>query len=390
MTGERVWDAVVVGGGPAGAATAARLADRGHAVLLLDRAEFPRPKPCGECLNPAAVRALADLGVLERVRAAGGVRLDGWQLHPVRGPSFRGTFPAAAPGLMIARTTLDPVLLDHARQSGAEVRMGVRVADVLRDGERVTGVRTSEGEIHARLVVGADGLRSVVVRRLGLLRRTPRLRKVALAAHVHGLPPLEGRGTMHLLPHGCLGVAEVAPGVANVVLVVEGEEAAGVAGNREAYFDAALRGVPALAGARRAEPVRATGPFDWPTRRAVAPGALLVGDAAGYYDPFTGQGIFRALRGAEMASDTADAALRRDDLSAAALAPYERARRGAFAPGERVQRLIEHALARPRFFAAVAGRFARRPALADALVAVTGDIRPVRSLLAPRVLAEWI
>jgi menaquinone-9 beta-reductase len=384
------WDVVIVGGGPAGSALAARLAGCGHAVLLLDRAEFPRPKPCGECLNPAAVRALARLGVLDRVREAGGVGLDGWEVHPVRGHSFRGTFPADAPGLAIARTVLDPILLDHARASAAEVRMGVRVADLLQEGDRTVGVRTAEGEIRARLVVGADGLRSVVVRRLGLLRRAPRLRKVALAAHVSGVPSLGRRGAMFLLPHGCVGVAEVAPGVANVVVVVEGEEAARVAGARDAYFDGALRRFTPLAEARRAEPVRATGPFDWPTRRAIAPGALVVGDAAGYYDPFTGQGIFRALQGAELAAATVDAALRRDDLSAAALAPYERARRHAFAPGERVQRLIEGFVSRPHLFAAVAGRFARRPALADALVAVTGDIRPVRSLLAPRVLAEWI
>jgi menaquinone-9 beta-reductase len=390
VSGGPGWDVVVVGGGPAGSVTGARLARYGHRVLLLDRARFPRPKPCGECLNPAAIRELDRLGVLEQVHAAGAARIAGWRVHPSLGPAFEGTFPDAEFGLGVSRAVLDDLLLGYARGCGVEVRQGVRVADLLREGGRVAGVRTRSREIRARLVVGADGLRSVVVRRLNLLKRAPRLRKLALAAHVRGAGELVGRGAMFVLPDGCVGVADVGDGTANVVVVAHGAEAERVAGDRDGYFDRAVAGIDLLAAARRIDRVLATGPFDWPTRRAVADGALLVGDAAGYYDPFTGQGIFRALRGADLAAAAIDDALRRDDVSAAALAPYERARRRAFAPGERLQRVIETATSCPRLFGAVAGRFARRPALADALVAVTGDVKPFRSLLAPRLLAQWI
>jgi flavin-dependent dehydrogenase len=118
----------------------------------------------------------------------------------------------------------------------------------------------------------------------------------------------------------------------------------------------------------------------------VADGAVLVGDAAGYYDPFTGQGIFRALRGAELAAEAVGAALRRGDASAAALAGYERERRRAFGAGERMQRLVEAFVARPRALAVVSRRLGRRPELADALIRVTGDLDPVRSLLHPALL----
>jgi flavin-dependent dehydrogenase len=270
------------------------------------------------------------------------------------------------------------------------VRTGAHVVDVVREGGRVMGVRMATGEeIRARLVVGADGLRSVVVRRLDLLRRAPRLRKVALTAHVAGVDAAgRGWGELRALGRGCVGIAEVGGGRSNVTVVVAGDEARDVAGDPAGFFDDALNRF-GFADARRVDEVLTTGPFDFPVRRAIADGALLVGDAAGYYDPFTGQGIFRALRGAELAARTADAALRAGDLSAAALAPYERARRRAFGPGERVQHLVEAFVSRPALLRLVSRRFRRRPALGDAIIRVTGDVRPARSLFHPGILAGF-
>jgi flavin-dependent dehydrogenase len=386
-------EVVIVGAGPAGSAAAARLADAGHDVLLLDRTHFPRRKPCGECVNPAAVAALRALGAWDAVAAAGPARLDGWRIDAGAGHAFCGAFPSATHGVALPRAVLDAILLRHAVSRGAEARTGVRVLDLLRDGGRVVGVRVSgedgEREIGARLVIGADGLRSVVVRRLDLLRRAPRLRKLALTAHVTGFDGDAHRGELHARGRGCVGIADVGGGVANVTVVVAGDEAKAVGGDPAGYFDRALAdyGFPRMT---RIDDVLATGPFDFPVRRAVADGAMLVGDAAGYYDPFTGQGIFRALRGAELAAGVAGAALRAGDTSAAALAPYERARRRAFTSGERVQHLVEAFVSRPALLRAVADRFARRPALADAIIHVTGDVRPARSLMRPRLLAQIV
>lgn len=383
--GARVWDAVVVGAGPAGAATAARLAGDGFEVLLLDRAAFPRRKACGECVNPAGVEALRALGALPAVLAAGAARLEGWRIRSGDAAGFAGEFPEGRAGLGIAREVLDPILLEHAGARGAEARTGVHVRDLLREGGRVCGVVTSGGEVRARVVVGADGLRSVVLRRLGLLRRGPRLRKVALTAHVRGADGLGTRGELRVRGGGCLGIAPVEDGRANVSVVAAGEAARAVGGDAAGYFDRALAAY-GVRGVERVDEVLATGPFDWPVRRAVADGALLVGDAAGYYDPFTGQGIFRALRGAELAADAIRDALRRGDTSAAALSGYDRARRRAFGGGERLQRLVEAFVSRPRALAAVARRLDRRPEVADALIRVTGDLAPVRSLLDPALL----
>jgi flavin-dependent dehydrogenase len=254
----------------------------------------------------------------------------------------------------------------------------------------VSGAGAERREIGCRLVVGADGLRSVVVRRLGLLRRPPRLRKLALTAHVTGMGRLEDGGELHVAPWGTIGIAPIGAGACNVTLVLPEREAGVVAGAKEEYFDRVLATCSRLRGARREDMVLATGPFDWPVRAAVVDGAALVGDAAGYFDPFTGQGIYRALRGAALLAGTATDALRAGDLSALALQPYEQARRRAFGPGTRLQRLIELFLARPALMRVAGDRFHRRPSLAHALVAVTGDLEPVRTLWAPRTLARLL
>lgn len=387
-------DVVVVGAGPAGSSFAAAAASAGFRVLLLDRQRFPRPKPCGDCVSPAAAAELERMGVLPAVLREEHTRLDGWTIIPPAGggTSFQGSFPLSETGVGVTRQRLDAVLLEHARSAGAAVRCGVRVTDLVRGrAGGVAGVRTTDGEeLPARLVVGADGLRSVVVRRLGLVRRSPRVRKLALSAHVGGVEGLERRGELHVLPGATVGLAPVGGGAANLTVVIQGAEAAGVAGDREGFYDRFVARLPRLRGAVRLDEVRATGPFDWPVRSAVADGALLVGDAAGYFDPFTGQGIFRALRGAALAAAVAIPALQAGDLTAQRLASYDRARWRAFAPGTGLQRVIEQVITRQRLFDLVASRLRRRPQVADALVAVTGDLRPVRSLLSPRLVAALV
>src|SRR5690606_21539980 len=148
-------DAVVVGAGPAGSATALLLARAGHDVLLLDRRDFPRAKPCGDCLSPEAGRVLDRLGVLADVLAAPPARparLDGWRIISPAGHAFEATFAPAANGdarvetsISIRRETLDAVLLAGARRAGAEVRTGLHVTDLLRDARgRVSGVEARD------------------------------------------------------------------------------------------------------------------------------------------------------------------------------------------------------------------------------------------------------
>jgi menaquinone-9 beta-reductase len=168
-----------------------------------------------------------------------------------------------------------------------------------------------------------------------------------------------------------------------------------VAADRNRFFLEALRWFPAVSDNVRSALAMETrlyssGPFDRPTRAVVADGAALVGDAAGYFDPFTGQGIYQALSSGEMLAEELHRGFMSGHVTRANLSKYAHRRAALVQPARRLQHVIDRVLSSPRGAEMAVRRLARAPALADALIAVTGDLLPVRALLSPAVLVSMI
>jgi geranylgeranyl reductase family protein len=396
------FDAVVVGAGPAGSATALLLARAGARVALVERATFPRPKPCAEYLSPEAGRVLDRLGILAAVEAEHPARLAGMRVVSPGGTAFTGRFAGArkfAPfsdhGLALPRERLDLVVAQGAVAAGATLLERTSVERIERvSGHEIAVTCTGNGNrrrLRAPLLVGADGLHSRVARWLGVTRRGAR-RRVALVAHVDGIRDLDDLGEMHVGPGAYVGFAAVGGGLTNVAAVVEvthlppGDAATRWRAIVESFPLAARR----LMGSRRVSPVRAVGPFARWTTRASGEGTLLVGDAADFYDPFTGEGIYAALRGAELAACRAGAALDAGRFDHRALRGYDRDRRRTFGGKWLLERAIGYAISTPRVLNHVATRLARHPGLADLLVGATGDFIPARHVLNPVVALRLV
>jgi flavin-dependent dehydrogenase len=398
-------DVLVVGAGPAGSATAAFLAQAGCSVGLVDRSTFPRDKACSEYMSPEAVRVLDRLAVLEELESCGARPLQGTAVTAARGARLHGRFslaghrPFRGTGLSVSRRLLDDALVRAAQSAGAQLLERQVVEELIYDRGAVAGALIRDGEGHrravrARLTVGADGLRSVVARRMGV-RRHGWLRRVAFVAHLDGVADMGESAEMFVAPQGYVGLNPIEAGRTNVALVVPAESARRARGRPEAFFMEALARFPEVArrirNGRLVRRVLATGPFAASSGRVVTAGCALVGDAADFFDPFTGEGIYSALRGAELLAGEAVTALEAPGLVAArGLEGYRRARRRIFAGKWAVERLIGYGMLFPRLFNRAVDRLNRRGRMAHILVGVTGDFVPAREVLNPWFLARMI
>jgi flavin-dependent dehydrogenase len=288
-------EAVVVGAGPSGATTALLLARAGHDVVLVDRARFPRDKACGEGIMPPGVEALRRLGVHGHVIATGARPIRGvtYQLH-AGGPRVDVPFPAPPDGgppegLGVRRTSFDDALLDAVRREPrATVREGERVTRLLRAPQGVAGISTIAGEIRSRIVIGADGLHSQIRAWAGLRSRSQARLRYGLAGHWQ----VDTRGrdavTVTLAGDHEWYEAPVGPDLLLVSILSHRSRSQVTA---RTYAEAARRSVAGLAGAELLSGPLGAASFHQRVRTVAEGGVFLVGDASGYDDPTTGDGI---------------------------------------------------------------------------------------------------
>jgi 2-polyprenyl-6-methoxyphenol hydroxylase-like FAD-dependent oxidoreductase len=301
------FDVVVVGARCAGSPLAAMLARRGLRVCVVDKDRFPSDTLSTHGIQPTGVKVLERIGALD-------------PLLEVSPPMVRGRMVfddvevamgdivtlTGAPVLSARRGVLDQILADTAQAAGAEVRTQTAVTGLIEEGDRVTGVITDAGELRAPLVVGADGTRSAVARMVGAAEyHTTANGRVFMWAYYEA-DPTGGEMWIGKIDDHAYLATPTDGGLSLVAACPSIDRRSEVRADREAVYEAGLRGWPALhegvAGARREGPVHTMANMHGFFRESAGPGWVLVGDAGHFKDPTPGQGIADALRQAEKLS----------------------------------------------------------------------------------------
>lgn len=357
-------EVVVVGGGPAGLLTALEARALGLAVAVLDGRRPPIDKACGEGLMPDGLARLRALGVelpaLRELRLFHGIRYVDGALE------VEGRFPAGVAGAGIRRTTLHAALVARAEAVGVDLRWGVKVQGLV-DG----GVLTGEGRVVARWVVGADGLLSDCRRWAGLETSASSVRRFGVRRHF-ALAPWTDCVEVHWGPGAEAYVTPVADDEVGVAILWR---------ERKAGFDTLLELFPALAarlqGAAPASKDRGAGPLEQRVATVARGRLALVGDAAGYLDAITGEGLSLASHQAQALAQA---------IAAGDLGRYRRRHAAIGRLPNFLTRLTLFLEDHPRLRRRVLRAFAADPRLFEQFLAVHVRAAPGRTLLDPRLL----
>jgi flavin-dependent dehydrogenase len=405
---ERSAEVVVVGGGPAGAAIATRLARSGREVVLFERFREPRWRACGVYASPRTRAQLSALGLNDAVLINLIRPISAMNVESVGGACCRLDYSAYGGACGFDRVRLDRALLDRAVAAGAQVREGVVVRSIepsrgaTHNSDVSLSTESGPETWTAGLVVGADGPGSMVARAFGVLRTTRRFRRAGLTLH-HPDPaapptntPMEAR--MVIGRDWYCGLAPVPGERVNIGIVVsEGVLRSAVAAGRgpDGVVQDVLAQIP---GSR--EPWQDAPPSDEVavalplvhrvTRRA-GRGFLLVGDAAGFIDPLSGEGLHRALVSAELGAQAAETWLRgrAQPLNAAnALETYDRRMSARFRSKDLLSWLLQLFVEQPRLLDHALDRLARKPGARTTFARVMADLVPASRALEPGFLAS--
>jgi len=370
----KVFDAVIVGAGPAGSATAIGLARRGYNVALIDKQNFSREKLCGDFVNPINWGVFADLGVADRVRAAPHGEVTGFRITNFSGREAEARFRSRdfepSIGLGLRRAVLDQLLLERAVELGAVTYLGCRIEKLCRIAYG-WDVKIKEESWQAKVLIGADGRNSWVAQQLGLNHSAAiQGRSVGFQSRLRCSGMTRRQIQIHLFPGGYAGVVELGDGTITLGMAIEKrrlgrERSADFVFNKLAQNIHLKKIIELSNGPAQLSSVY---PVYFRKRRSVTDHALLVGDAARVSEPVTGEGIYFAMRSGLLAAETIDVALRQNNFGADILAGYERACRRAFRSRLALNSLLRFAVYHPAWVDSLIRLSSKNGRVLDSLV----------------------
>ena len=329
-------DVIVIGGGPAGATIASLVAKQGHRVRLYEREQFPRFH-IGESLMPETYWTFERLGMLDKLRKHAFQKKFSVQFINDEGKTSQPFYfdhhnpHESSQTWQVLRSDFDALMLENARESGAECVIGAQVLDVLFDGDTAVGVSVQDGKggvkrVRSKIVVDATGLSGLLCNRLNLKQKDPDLRKGAVWSYFKGAWRDEGKNegaTLVISTQGKKGWFWYIPlrdDVVSVGVVSDFETLLRGRSDHENIFWEQVENCPSvksrIKSAERIERFRATQEFSYKARQISGPGWLLIGDALGFLDPIYSSGVFLALKSGDLAADAVHDALANGDYSA--------------------------------------------------------------------------
>ena len=378
-------DVLIVGAGPAGSIAGLVLARAGVRVRIVDRASFPRDKLCGDTINPGTLARLRALGVAGEIDATG-LRVDG-MIVTSADAAVVGRYPRGLCGRALLRRDLDWLLLRQAMDAGCAFDPRVAVTGAVVEDGRVVGVRVSGARacrLAARVTIAADGRRSAIAWSLGAARHPASPRRWAIGAYFEGVRLFSQTtqsdlfvtfGEMHVRRNCYIGVAPVGQNLTNVCLVHPSHPADPAMRDAVRLLHDTLAADPQLAprfaDARLVTPPTVLGPLAVDTTPPALDGLLLAGDAAGFIDPMTGDGLRFAIHGGELAAEAALNALTHGWPGLHAR--LDARRRRAFAAKQRFNRGLRALVGSPAIVGAAAIGARIAPAVLQRVIARAGD-----------------
>lgn len=334
------FDVAIIGGGPAGSTAAALLALAGRKVVVLEKDRFPRFH-IGESLLPSSMSTLARTGVLPKIEAAGFLKKFGAEVASGDGSKearfyFKDGFqPRCDHAFQVERAEFDKLLLDHAREKGAEVHEETPVSGVSFPPEEVH-LQTPRGIFSASYLLDCSGRNTLLGSQLDMKYHYRGLNKFAVYAHYENVPRPEGMaGTLTRMVRAkdrWFWMIPLSPTKMSIGVVMDTAHFRTTHTTTENVLLENLESLPLmkerLAHSRRCSPVHASGDYSYGNTSLHGDRWLLVGDAAGFIDPIFSSGIFLAIMGAELAADAVDAALLDPRTKLRSFPLYERKIRG--------------------------------------------------------------